>query len=178
MCNQQLSTLQFGNLANEVALSSPEELLCMILDAHAKGKSLDGVLEKLKIVIPKSQHYGAEQMKKIKERLTCLKVLITDGLNNSSLKGVMSDQLSPRSLSEGNYSKDEIGPFTSSKWNKRSSHCSRLNASIHKIMGLVEGFFHSGCVDNVHSESIPFTAFGSLLFENSTSVLGYTVHVL
>jgi len=28
----------------------------MILDAHAKGKSLDGFLEKVKVAIPKSQH--------------------------------------------------------------------------------------------------------------------------
>lgn len=178
MCDQQFSTLQNGNLVNEVALSSPEELLRMILDAHAKGQSLDGVLEKVKAAIAKSQHHGAEQMNKIKERLTCLKVLNTDGLNNSSLEGVMSDQLSPRSLSEGNSSEDEIVPFTSSKRNKRSSHSSRLNASIHKIMGLVEGFFHSGCVDNAHSESMPFTASGSLLSENSTSVPGYTMRVL
>lgn len=176
-CDQQFSTLQSGNLVNEVSLSSPEEILCMILDAHAKGQSLDGVLEKVKAAIPKSQHYGADQMNKIKERLTCLKVLNTDGLNNSSLKGVMSDQLSPRSLFEGNSSEDEIGPFSSSKRNKRSSRCSRLNASIHKIMGLVEGFFHSGSVDNVHSESMPFTP-GSLLSENSTSVPGYTMRVL
>jgi len=177
-CDQQFSTLQSANLANELALSSPDELLRMILDAHSKGQSLDGVLEKVKAAIPKSKHYGAEQINKIKEKLTCLKVLNTDGLNNSSLEGVMSDQFSPRSLSEGNSSEDEIGPFTSSKGNKKSSNCSRLNASIHKIMGLVEGFFQSSCVDNAHSESMPFTASGSLLFENSTSVPGYTMRVL
>lgn len=177
-CDQQFSTLQSANLANELALSSPDELLRMILDAHSKGKSLDGVLEKVKAAIPKSKHYGAEQINKIKEKLTCLKVLNTDGLNNSSLEGVMSDPFSPRSLSEGNSSEDEISPFTSSKGNKKSSNCSRLNASIHKIMGLVEGFFQSSCVDNAHSESMPFTASGSLLFENSTSVPGYTMRVL
>lgn len=177
-CDQQFSTLQSANLANELALSSPDELLRMILDAHSKGQSLDGVLEKVKAAIPKSKHYGAEQINKIKEKLTCLKVLNTDGLNNSSLEGVMSDPFSPRSLSEGNSSEDEISPFTSSKGNKKSSNCSRLNASIHKIMGLVEGFFQSSCVDNAHSESMPFTASGSLLFENSTSVPGYTMRVL
>lgn len=177
-CDQPFSALRSGNLANEVALSNPEELLDMILDAHAKGKNLDGVLEKVKAAIPKSQHYGAEQMNKIKEKLTCLKVLSTDGLNNSSLEGVMSDQFSPRSLCEGNSSEDEFGPFNSFKRNKKSSNCSRLNASIHKIMGLVEGFFHSSCVVNARSESMPFTVSGSLVSENSTSVPGYTMRVL
>ena len=56
-CDQQFSTLQFENLADEGALSSPiYNSFCMILDAHAKGKRLYGVLEKVKVVIPKSQH--------------------------------------------------------------------------------------------------------------------------
>lgn len=177
-CDQQFSTLQSRNLANEVALSSSEELLHMILDAHAKGQRLDGVLEKVKATIPKSQHYDAEKINKIKEKLSCLKVLNSDGLNNSSQEGVMSSQFSPKYLSEGNSSEDETGPFTTSKRNKRYSNCSRLNASIHKIMGLVEGFFHSSCADNAHSESTPFAASGSLPFENSTSVPGYTMRVL
>lgn len=177
-CDQQFSTLQSRNLANEVALSSSEELLHMILDAHAKGQRLDGVLEKVKATIPKSQHYDAEKINKIKEKLSCLKVLNSDGLNNSSQEGVMSGQFSPKYLSEGNSSEDETGPFTTSKRNKRYSNCSRLNASIHKIMGLVEGFFHSSCADNAHSESTPFAASGSLPFENSTSVPGYTMRVL
>lgn len=177
-CDQQFSTLQSRNLANEVALSSSEELLHMILDAHAKGQRLDGVLEKVKATIPKSQHYDAEKINKIKEKLSCLKVLNSDGLNNSSQEGVMSSQFSPKYLSEGNSSEDETGPFTTSKRNKRYSNCSRLNASIHKIMGLVEGFFHSNCADNAHSESTPFAASGSLPFENSTSVPGYTMRVL
>lgn len=177
-CDQQFYTLQSENLANEVALSSPEELLHMILDTHAKGQRLDGVLEKVKATIPKLQHYDAEKINKIKEKLTCLKVLNTDGLNNSSQEGVMSGQFSPKSLSEGNSSEDETVTFTISKGNKRPSNCSRLNASIHKIMGLVEGFFHSSCADNAHSESTPFTASGSLPFENSTSVPGYTMRVL
>lgn len=177
-CDQQFSTLQSTNLANEVALSSSEELLHMILDAHAKGQRLDGVLEKVKATIPKSQHYDAEKINKIKEKLSCLKVLNSDGLNNSSQEGVMSGQFSPKYLSEGNSSEDETGPFTTSKRNKRYSNCSRLNASIHKIMGLVEGFFHSSCADNAHSESTPFAASGSLPFENSTSVPGYTMRVL
>lgn len=70
--------------------------------------------------------------------MTYLNFLNIDGLNNSSLEGDMLDQITPRSFSRGNSSENEIGLFTSSKANKNSCNFSRLNASIHKIMGLVE----------------------------------------
>ncbi|XP_057863305.2 filament-like plant protein 7 [Cryptomeria japonica] len=175
---QQSSTFESRMPVNELAFSSTQEILHMILNTHAKGKNMDEVLENVKAAITASQHSDSEQISKIKEKLTCLKVLSTPGFENGSLDEPISGQFSPQSPSEGNSSEDEISPFSCSKHNKEASVDSKLNASIHKILELIEGFVHSNSVENAHSENMPLNSTGSLPIQNSISVPGYSMRVL
>eukprot|EP01018_Ginkgo_biloba_P002663 Gb_04431 [translate_table: standard] len=175
---QHLSSFQSRTLADKVTLASFQDLFHTIMEAHAKGQNMVEVLEKVKAAITKSQYSGAEQVSKIKERLTSLKCLSTERPNNGSLEGVISETFSPQSPSEGNSSEEEMGPFSNSKESKDASCGSKLNASINKILGLIEGFVQSNSVDHDHSQTMPQNASGSLLFGNPTAVPGYTVRVL
>lgn len=174
---RQSSAFESRMPVNELAFSSTQEILHMILNTHAKGKNMDEVLENVKAAITASQHSDTEQISKIKEKLTCLKVLSTPGFENGSLDEPISGQFSPRSPSEGNSSEDEISPFSCSKLNKEASVDSKLNASIHKILELIEGFVHSNSVEHAHSENMSLNSTGSLI-QNSISVPGYSMRVL
>lgn len=105
-------------------------------------------------------------------------VLSNPGFENGSLDEPISGQFSPQSPSEGNSSEDEISPFACSKHNKEVSADSKLNASIHKILELIEGFVHSNSVEQAHSENMPLNSSGSVPPQNSISVPGYSMRVL
>eukprot|EP00252_Welwitschia_mirabilis_P024968 TRINITY_DN7633_c0_g1_i3.p1 TRINITY_DN7633_c0_g1~~TRINITY_DN7633_c0_g1_i3.p1 ORF type:complete len:1012 (-),score=237.98 TRINITY_DN7633_c0_g1_i3:252-3287(-) len=167
------SIIRSRDISFDLANSSHDDLLQLVLDAHSRQQNMDEVVKKIREALQRTYQSGTDQIHKIKdvkERLTSLKSFSLHGQNSGSVDGVISEQFSPDSLSDVNSSEDEMDPFSVSETGKRDAQSSRLSASVHKILNLIEGIFHSSSFENSNSQS--------LTLSGSDSVPGYTMRVL
>eukprot|EP01018_Ginkgo_biloba_P026445 Gb_23430 [translate_table: standard] len=174
----QSPTIQSRSSKIEVDHGSLKELLGMVFEAHEKSQNMDEVMEKVKAAIAKAQYSTVEQVDKAIKCMNSPRGSSSDGLHNGSLQGIAADSFSPRSRSQGSSSEEETGAYSSFNKMKTASLGTKLNASIHKILRLIEGFVQSNFGDHDHSKTAPHASSCPQLFRNSSDLPGYTIRVL
>lgn len=170
---EKLSAIQSESSTNEADNANLHDVLCMVFEAHAKSQNMDEVMERVKAAIVKSRCSTVEQVATTKENINS-----TDDLNGGSFQGIISHNFSPKSHSHGSSSEEEIVAFSSSNRTRTTHLGSKVTASVHKILMLIEGFIKSNPSDQIHSNSMARATCGPHLYGNSSDMPGYTMRVL
>lgn len=170
---EKLSAIQSQNSTDEADNASLQEVLCMVFEAHAKSQNMDEVMERVKAAIVKARCSTVEQVATTKENING-----TDDLNDGSFQGIISHNFSPKSHSHGSSSEEEMAAFSSPNRARTTHLGSKVSASIHKILMLIEGFIKSNPGDQIHSNSTAQATCGPHLYGNSSDMPGYTMRVL
>lgn len=170
---EKLSAVQSQRYTNEADNASLLEVLCMVFEAHAKSQNMEEAMERVKAAIAKARCSTVEQVATTKENRKS-----TDVFNDGSFQGINSDNFSPKSHSHGSSSEEEMVAFSSPNRTRTAQIGSKVSASIHKILMLIEGFIKSNPGDQIHSNSMAQATCGSHLYGNSSDMPGYTMRVL